>query len=414
MIKIINLIKILLRNIIRYKRNYYIMVAIGFAAFFIMVIAGFTAGVKQQLFRLMYANYTGDLMIINDQVKIKSDPAPLQVGWDQMLVDNGFLDQMRNIDNIDQILRRMVLMASSMGEDEEKNVYTSVIGCEFDKEENYSFKSLLSFVKRDQKIKNGVYVSQKIADKLNLKVGDHIYLFFITENGMVPAKFNVAAIFTGKGFPGIVQNLIYIDYPTLIDSLMLAEQKISFGLVMLKDQNKTNETINQIKKIAPGDASIVTPKISGQFFVAQGVMYDLILGVSMALMYLSIFLFVYSTLIISIKSRQREIGIMSSLGISKKDIFTICTGEGMLLGFIPAIFGCLLGLIFVNIFSVIGIPALNDSMRYAFASDVLYLQVDLKAILFSIIGISLIAFLGAISPTLKILKLNPVDALKDS
>ena|SRR5690554_2977759 len=413
MIKLFDLFKLLFKNIVRYKRNHYIMAAIGFAVFMVVLISGMTMGIKSQLFKLMHANYTGDLMVINKDVEIKEDPSPVQVGWDKLLVDEGQVAQIKKDGNIQEVYKRLTVMASVMGKDDEKNQYATVIACEFEKEEDNSFRTLLKFEERASGLADGVLISKKIAEKLGLKIRDEVYIFFFMDTGMTPAKFEVSGIFTGKGFPGVVNSLVYIDYPLLKEALMFDEEKFSYLLLTAKDKDLTAQSFSYVNKILPEDWKTVPPEISGRFILSQGFMYDFILGFSMGLMYISIFLFVYSTLIISIKGRQRELGIMASMGINRKNIFAIYSGEGVLLGFLPAFCGCVLGVAVVLLFSVVGIPVIDEAMRYGVASDVLYFKVDIWAVLSTVVGVSLIAFIATIQPTLKILKLRPVEALRN-
>ncbi len=412
--KILNYIKLPLRNIIRYRRNHYIMIAIGFAAFMIVLIAGMISGIKNQLADLMYTNYTGDLMLIKKDVKIKESPGFVQVAWDKMLSDEGQIAALKRDTNIDEIYKRLTLMAGIKGGDVEKNQYVTVIGCDFAKEEDYSFRTLLDFTQQNNNLENGIYISKSIADKLNLEINTTVNLFFFTDTGPVSAKFKVAGIFTGKGYPGIVNSLVYIDYSLLVEKLMAGESKFSYLLISFKDKELAQQSLTGIAKNLPSDWAMVPPEISGKFILSQGEMYDVILSFTKGLMYLSIFLFIYSTLIISITGRKQEFGIMASMGIKKGNIFALFATEGVLLGLLPALTGCILGLSAVGILSKIGIPAINEAMKYGIASDILYFKIDLKTATYTIIGVTVIAFLGTISPIGKILGLNPIDTLKSS
>ncbi len=412
MTKPIRILQILLKNIFKYKRNYFIMFAIGFSAFIIILGGGYTKGVEEQVLNLMHNGYTGNITIIAKQVDLKSNPGPIQVGWNDMLIDSGSINNIMHEANIKAALKRLVLIANIMGEDVQKNEYITIIGCEFNKEENYSFKTLLNF--DNNKKNSGIYISKKIASKLKLKTGDFAYLFILSDSGIpVPARFIVGAIFDGKGFPNLADNIVYINYPDLKNAMHLSINNISSVLVMVKDKDQIDSTIIRLKKIVPNDWKIVSSEISGSFFKTINKTYNFILNFSFILMYICIFLFIYSTLMISINSSKKEIGIMSSLGLAKKTIFFIFTCQGILLALFPAIIGSLCGLITISVLSKIGIPAANDAMKYAFASDRLYLKINLFSFFYSLILIPVIAFIAATFPTIKILKLKPVEALNE-
>lgn len=414
--KTIMLMKLLLKDLLSQKRNRLIMFAIGFGAFFIVVGGGYNKGIKQQLLQLMHDGYTGDVTIVSSSVKLEPNPMPIQVGWQDMLIGNqAVLEHLKKDSKVKDILGRLVIYGNVMGEDDIKNEYATIIGCDFKTEKNYTFQKILKFEDNFKLGPNYILISKKIAQKLNLKFGDDIYIFLVDMNETItPVKFKVGGIFTGKGFPAVVEGLIYIDYADLKTALRLTDTYFSSISILFNNQPDFKSTLNRVQTMIPREWSLVTPDISGSFFKGIHSMINLTTKVSNVLMYLIIFLFVYSTLLININSRRREMGIMSSLGISNSQIFMIFTGEGILLGLYPALIGTVLGLLVVVIFMFVGIPAVNDAMKYMFASDVLYFKIDIVAVINATIVISLIAFLGSILPTLKILKLKPVNALKEN
>lgn len=236
----------------------------------------------------------------------------------------------------------------------------------------------------------------------------------VDQNEMIrPARFRVGGVFTGKGFPVVVEGLVYVDYADLKAALRLSESYYSSLLVMLENRSDINTTLGRLREVTPPNWAVVSPDVSGSFFKGIYNMIDITTNISNLLMYLSIFLFVYSILLINITGRRREIGIMSSLGVSNPQAFCIFIAEGTLLGLIPVVIGVLLGLLLVLLFTIIGIPAVNDAMKYMFASDVLYFRVNTMAILNAVIVIPFMAFLGATLPTYKVLKMKPIESLKN-
>ncbi len=414
MAKFLKILKISLKNILSYKRNRIIMFAIGFSAFFMVFGGGYNEGMKRQLLKLMTDSYTGDYTIVSESVKLKSDPSPIQVGWNEMITDdNGYLRELRSEPNVAKVLRRMVLYANIMGKNDVENDFAIIVGCDFANEQEYAL-SKIRFQGQYHQQGDIVYINEKIGQKLNLKLGEDIYLFFVGENGMpIPAKLKVGGIFVGRGFPAISENQAFIDYTVLKKSLHLATDTYSSVLVVAKQKSQIGKTFPALQKKIPPQWKIVLPKVSGKFFIDIHTAVSFFSWLSNLLMYITIFLFVYSTLIISTYNRHREIGIMNSLGLSKRRIFWLLSSEGMVLGLYPSLIGSTIGFIGVMILSRIGIPATNDAMKYMFASDVLYFQFNGWLLFNSIVLISIIAFLGSIPPIINVLKLKPVDALKE-
>lgn len=410
MLKFLNIVFIILKNIFRYKRNYFVMSAIGLAAFFIVILEGYNKGMQAQLFRVMHDAYTGDFAIISKQIDVKPSPTILHVGWDKMLNEKEVIFDQKNVRFR---LRRLVLMGSVMGKDESKNCYATVVGCDFTTEKHYLFKTLLKFYTPRNQNNDVVYVSDKIASKLNLKIRDTLYLFLIGKNSeLIPAMFEIGGIFSAKGFPNTTDQYIFIDYEKLHNTLRLTDHKVTSILLMLDQNSDSSSTYERIKKTLPPDMAIITPDKLGGFFISLMKGYDTVMHATFLLMYLMIFLFIYSTMVMSMNDHRKEIGIMTSLGIPKLTIFLLYSGQGFLLGVFPAVIGSFFGCLIVLILSFVGIPAVNMAMQYAFAGDTLFLKVNLISFFYTLCGIPLIGLFGAIFPVLNILKLKPLEAIE--
>lgn len=407
-------VSLLLKDLLSQKKNRLIMFAIGCGAFFMVVGGGYNSGMKHQLLALMRAGYTGDAAIVAGSVKLEPNPMPLQVGREDLLPgEPEVLERVRKDPNVQAVLERLVVYGNVMGKDDVLNEYATIVGCNFQAEEEYTFRKLLVFTEEPRRQAGHVYVSKKIADKLGLQMGGYVYLFLVDQNNMLrPSRFLVGGIFTGKGFPAVVEGLVYVDYADLKDALGLPVPYYSSLLVFFKDQTGVDATFARLRALIPPGWRVVPPADSGSFFQGIYNMIDLTTMIANFLMYLSIFLFVYSILLLNITGRRREIGIMKALGVSNLQTFLIFVTEGALLGLVPAALGTILGLFVVLFFSIVGIPALNEAMKYMFASDVLYFRVNTTAILNALIIIPFMAFLGAVFPTCRVLKLKPVEALK--
>lgn len=116
----------------------------------------------------------------------------------------------------------------------------------------------------------------------------------------------------------------------------------------------------------------------------------------------------FNTMTITLLERTNEIGIMRSIGITKRDIRNMFLVESMLMGFLGGVTGLLL--------STIGGTLLNFGLNilasryHAPAMDIFVtpLWFALTVIAFS----SVIGFLTGVYPSYRASKLNPLDALR--
>ncbi|AEH06701.1 ABC transporter permease [Methanothermococcus okinawensis] len=106
-----------------------------------------------------------------------------------------------------------------------------------------------------------------------------------------------------------------------------------------------------------------------------------------------------NVMIMNVVERTREIGIMKSIGASKKDIMMLFLYEAFILGLI----GCIIGTI------------VSYATGYIIVKYIIGLDMPLFALKYAVYGISiglLLTLISAIYPAYKASKLNPIGALR--
>jgi len=412
--RMMRLAVVLFHDIAAQKRNIFIMLAIGFGAFFIVAGGGYNAGVKRQLLELRRTFYTGDVAIVASGVDLKPSPLPLRVGFDQLLVDtSGVRERLEALDGVADVIPRLVVLGSAMGSDESESAYVTVIGTDFEREGRYGFKNLAIEGEGYDGEENVAYVSKEIAAQLHLKRGDPLYLFVASESGMpIPMKLVVGGIFVGRGFPAVVESLLYVKYGFLHRSLRFSEPRYSSLLVFVKHPGD-KKTIEAVKDILPEGWKTASPSQMGAFFEGIFQAFRAFSAFSYFLQYLTVFLFIYSTLLVSINNRKKEMGVMLASGVSMEGVMALFVSEGMLMVLFPAVVSGAVAVLLVLVFSQIGIPAPTEAMKYSFGGDMLYLRLDPWALFHATVTLSLIGGLGAFLAVWRLRRLKPIELLED-
>ena len=124
---------------------------------------------------------------------------------------------------------------------------------------------------------------------------------------------------------------------------------------------------------------------------------------------------VLSTVVMTVKSKEREIGILMTLGASSKQILLIFLTQGMLVSIIGIICGILIGLIFtINLNYLIDLleNLLNRNLLDAYFINYFPYHIDyLQVAAISVISF-LISVFSSLVPSIYAIRLNPIEILR--
>jgi putative ABC transport system permease protein len=223
--------------------------------------------------------------------------------------------------------------------------------------------------------------NNKGIDNQPIKIGSKISLF--------DHDFTVVGIYE----PSVLAR-VKIPLYTL-QQLLGGAQNCSFLMIKCERPELTGQVIDTLKRYYPANHIITTdeiPALYAQGIGAVEIFLNVVIGLAMVISTLVILLAMYTTII----ERTREIGILKSLGASKRFIImaiekeaALISGLGVLSGFVIAMAGKLL---------------IEANTR---------LKIDLKPewlLIAAVIGI-LGGILGALYPAWRAANLDPVEAI---
>lgn len=399
----LEILSIIIKDITRSKKYKLLMIAIGLITFFIIVGKGYQLGLKKQIDSLQYYGYTGDIIIVNSNVKPKNKPDFLSVEKDKLLkYDNIKLALLNKFsDRIEYILPRYITKCMIMGEDEELYEYITLLGVDFSDEHKIGIFKLFNFIDLSPvNTEDGIYISNKVAKKLNLKLGDNVYCFITSKEGMPrTAKFIVAGIFESKGFPALMEFLSCVEFKKLNKILKNKIQECSYIQIILKNKNNLNNIRGEMKELLKHfNCKFYEFGEAAPFLNSIKKTVDYTSFVSLLFQYIVIFLFIYSSIHMSIIRKRKEIAIMYAVGLSVKEVILFFIIEVFVLILSPALIGMLCGLCVNYVVSIVGIPAINEAMKYMFASDRLYFDFNITSSISIVIMMVIIGIFASLFP----------------
>ena len=297
----------------------------------------------------------------------------------------------------------------------------SVIGIDTDKEMNISIISdyMMAGSLSDLEKDNSIIIGSSLAAKIGAFIGDQVNIttaeIKTTLLGSFPKSVNLEVI-------GIYELQTEID-----QFLTLISHKTAQKIKMLS----LNETIGiRLKTNDLFAADIIAKDLVNSMnnkytFVSwkntHGTLFEaiqfekLLISLMLFLIVAVASILVLSTVIMTVKSKEREIGILMTLGANYRQIVMIFFTQGFLVSLIGIISGIILG--FIIIFNLNNFIDLIETLLDRNLLDAYFINYFPYHInYFQILIICLISFLislfSSLIPSLRALRLNPVEILR--
>ena len=200
---------------------------------------------------------------------------------------------------------------------------------------------------RDAWVKNriGLAVGRTVAAKYGWKVGDHIPIssnIFSRADGSHNWEFDVSVIYSSPDDP-TREGLVLMSHKFFDETVTFGRDTTSM-IVFTTTSASLNDSIG--KKIdtmfanSPYETSTDTAAAFNKAFVAQLGNIALIITLVVSTAFVAILLIVGNTMVMAVRERTREIGVLKALGFTGRVISLQVIAESLLL----ALLGALLGL----------------------------------------------------------------------
>ena len=273
---------------------------------------------------------------------------------------------------------------------------------------------------------NDIVIGYVLANKFGLSVGDEIKIAIPKTDNTIFGNIPRFKTLTVSG----ILNLGMYEYDS---NFVFSNISIARKLLVLEDQNFN---LIEIFTQSPNNIEIIQDKVNRRIITNNFRLYTsswkennstLInaLNVEKNVMFLILTLIILvasmniiSGLIIFVKEKNKDIGILKTIGLSNKSLIKIFLSIGLIIGLIGTIFGGLVGVIFsLNIKSIQFFieKILNTDL---FAKEIYYLsnlpsRVDNLEVFYVLIISIIICLIATTIPAYRSMKVDPIKSLKN-
>jgi ABC-type lipoprotein release transport system permease subunit len=257
--------------------------------------------------------------------------------------------------------------------------------------------------------RNPIVVGKKLADKLGLKVKSKIVLNFQdAENNTIAQSFRVEGIY--KSASSVFDmSTVFVKHVDMANLTNL-EGKVHEVAILC---HKIDDVANIKKQLITPNKVESWAEISPELGYAEQTMSSFIY-IFMGIILMALAFGIINTMLMAILERKHELGMLISVGMTKRKVFSMILMETIFLTLIATPIGMLLSFWSINYYGRVGI----DLSAVAAGLESLGIGSRIFTVLptdlyFSITLMTLIvAMLSAIIPARRALKLNPAEAVK--
>ena len=271
------------------------------------------------------------------------------------------------------------------------------------------------------KNKNQIIIGYRLAQRLNVKIGEYISL--VSPNGIETAlgSLPVSQNFIVGGYFDIGMyeydnNFIFIPWEKAENFFSL--RRIAHGIeIFLKDQSFTSVVYSKLKNKVGNNLVIIDWKKRNSSFMNALAVEKNVMFVILTLIIIVAAFNIISSMIMLVQTKKADIALMRTMGASKYLIMRIFLLTGSVIGFLGTFLGGIIGVIFSYNIQEIRVFLTQILGQELFSPEIYFLsklpsKINFEEVFF-VISISIfLTLLASIFPAWKASKISPAEALR--
>jgi putative ABC transport system permease protein len=411
--KMRNLLKIAIRNLLRYKRRTLLtasLIAIGVV--FVLLFVAVTGSFKSMMIGQITDSMLGHLQVHRKGYLASIENLPLNLNLKLQAYQKleGILTKQPEVEAFSPRIKFGGIFSTFV---ETTSIRLNGV---------YPDRELKAVPLLGSRISNGgskplqrgeIWIPDLMSRSMKVKIGDAVVIIATNKDGSVNGKqFNVAGVLENVTGPGGRDGYIHIEDAKEV--LRMEEMEISEIAIRLKDFNKVDafaaglETLLS-KEVGKQGTSIFEvhswEKLSPFYNIAR--MIDIMTFFIRIMLIAIVLISIMNVMIMAVYERIREIGTIAAIGTLPGKILSMFVVEGFCLGLVGAVAGTILGLIIMVVIN-------HSGMTFEFGRQTLVLSAAIAPTeVLMISGIVIvISVIASLQPALKASRMEPIKALR--
>ena len=404
---LLTLIKISWRNVWRSKlRSLVVILSVVFGILGGIIMIAMSYGLNEERMNNAVETYLSHIQIHNKLFR----------------EDYNIKHTINNLDNIENVLnqdervvsytKRIILNGMLSNSNGSYGIQIKGVNPETEKNVTNTHEKLIEGEYFNSKRDNTILVGKKLADKLNLNLKSKVVITFQDEfNELTSLLYRVEGIYKSG-------NSRYDESNVFVKNISITKNLPSFsGIheipILLTDIELRNSVKKDLIQLSQNNIVETWDDISKDLAYANE-MLAAVLYIFMMIILTGLSFGIVNTMLMAILERKKEIGMLMSIGMNRYKIFLMICFETTFLSMIALPFGLISSYLIVEYYSVVGIDLsiVEAGLENFGVGTRLYLKVPQEQYIVVAIMVFMISIISSIFPSLRALKINPVDATK--
>ena len=260
---------------------------------------------------------------------------------------------------------------------------------------------------------DGVLIAQGIANLLKISTGDDLIIYGQGYHGQIAAARLPVAGIVDLPFPELNNSMVYLNLDEARD-VFSAYNRITSLAVMVDSVRNLPSVADNVRKITGEEFTIMTWDEMLPDLV-QNIKLDNASGIIMIIiLYIVIAFGVFGTVMMMTSERQKEFGILISVGMKKSRLIAVTTVESIfisLLGVVAGILGSIPVILYLHFNPIHMTGDAAKAFETIGVEPIMNFSTDPQILLTQSVVVLIIALATAIYPVLFIKRIQPAKAI---
>jgi putative ABC transport system permease protein len=257
-----------------------------------------------------------------------------------------------------------------------------------------------------------IVLSRRLAQTLDIGLGDRVVAMASSLDGKVGSEmFRVVGLYQSASL-SFDKMYVYTPLTTTQQMLGVGDRIAEFA-VIANDVNMV-QSLKQYAAAQLGSGYEVLsyhdllPSLLSQIEMMSSLMSVFYLLIGSAMIF-----GIVNTLLMSVFERIREFGILKSIGMKNRLVFTMIETEAFLLGIVGTAVGTVFG-VALNLYlshEGLNLAVFSEGLAAFGSGAILYTVVEWSAVVTEVVVVLFICIIAAVYPAIRAMKLEPVQAI---